>query len=200
MNHLLALDTSGHSFGSLNDLYSRMSFDWRTLEDIGEGIMSCRDLEELRVRNEISKKSNVLIDCFMQKLTNECNELISKSLVTLSAQYSSQLSENVIEELEELYHANKAELLAEYNRQTNVSFYPEALKQEYLTQIENSLNYIISLNLKKMTALDANLKQKNLLQQENKNLIEEFSEIIKVNNNPKKVKKIGKNIVTADKV
>ena len=96
----------------------------------------------------------------------------------------------MIEELEELYHANKAELLAEYNRQTNVSFYPEALKQEYLTQIENSLNYIISLNLKKMTALDANLKQKNLLQQENKNLIEEFSEIIKLNNNPKKVKKI----------
>ena len=190
VNHLFALDTSQHTFGSLKELYSRMSFDWRTLEDIGEGIMSCRDLEELRVRNEISKKTNTLIELYMHKLTNECNDLISGSLIKLSAQYSTSLSEDVFEQLEALHQTNKAELLTEYKKQTNVSFYPEILKHEYLSQIENSLNYIISLNLKKMKTHDLFLKQNNLLQQEHEKMIEEISDIIKVNSDSNEIENI----------
>jgi hypothetical protein len=43
------MNITGHKFNNLNGLHSSMCSYWKTLEELGFGILNCKDLEEIKM-------------------------------------------------------------------------------------------------------------------------------------------------------
>lgn len=52
IGRLHKMNKCGHSFNDLNVFYDSMKSFWSTLEDLGDGILTCRDIFEIKIRKQ----------------------------------------------------------------------------------------------------------------------------------------------------
>lgn len=92
LHEIELIDRSGHIFQDLGSLYSSMSDYWSVLVDLGDGILACRDLEELKVRKEITTKCANITSRYSTMLNNECHLIINEAKEKL---YSSNIVDRI---------------------------------------------------------------------------------------------------------
>jgi hypothetical protein len=62
VNKLDSINCDEQNYASLVNLYDKMASYWQTIIEVGENIMNCKDLFEIRIRNEIKQVVKSLSD------------------------------------------------------------------------------------------------------------------------------------------
>ena len=167
-----------HRFDNMHDLYTKMSSNWTTIENHGDSILSCKDLEEIRVRNELSKKVKNIINGYEEQFKVKCDEIIKENYSLLEKNYNDHLMTFTKNKLEETFNDTKETGLANYKKQTNLSIYPESLKNEFENRIKNNLEWIKDIYLMKWKDKSETLKHSNNLETEKQKIIKDTENIL----------------------
>lgn len=138
------MNRKGHTFQDLSSLYTSMSNYWSILMDLGDGILNCQSLEELKMRKEIATKCAKIVNNFDLLLTNECKLIISKSKEDLTSKQDDvdEINASTIHLLNQKHDDILAKVIDEFNKETQIMSYPNEIIVEYQTRIENNLNRV----------------------------------------------------------
>ncbi|CAF1188812.1 unnamed protein product [Adineta steineri] len=78
---------------SIDAFYNKTSSNWKTIDELGQGLLECKSLAELNVTNELKSKANEIIQKKSKLLLEGGTELLN-SLLTKQKQTTEQLSNN----------------------------------------------------------------------------------------------------------
>lgn len=88
LDRLQSINKNGHAFNNLSNLYNSLCSFWATLESIGDGILSCENLCEIKCRNQISRFYFKCIEIYNKQLNNECIKVIENSYEILNKHWT----------------------------------------------------------------------------------------------------------------
>jgi hypothetical protein len=173
------MNKTGHMFDSLTGLYVSMCSYWKTLEDLGFGILNCKDLEEIKMRNEISTKCSILISQYDDRFYKNCQAMVQKAQRDLENSYTDGIFNDTISMIDELYKDNLGKIFSEYEQLTCLSYFPEEIKQEYRLRIEQSLDRVKCICVVTFKNYSSYVKQTRKLENVQNEMIKIASDLVK---------------------
>jgi hypothetical protein len=179
LENLDKMDKTGHKFNNLNGLHSSMCSYWKTLEDLGFGILNCKDLEEIKMRNEISTKCTNLMVLYEEQFCQNCQILIETRQNELEKEYSEEVVNETIFEINSLYDTNKVKVLHDFDKQIDISYFPDELKREYRSCIEQNLERVKYICITAFKNFSSHIKEVKQLETIGNKMVKTASDLIK---------------------
>ena len=144
---LTQMNCEGQSFDSLEAFYNRMSAWWKTLFDLGDGILNCKDLVEIRIRNEIAMSASSIISKYSQTFSEQCHSIIHNNFNKIEVQENEQsINQEVIVEINNSFQETLASIEVEFKKATSPSHYDQ-YRNDSMQRIKSSINRIKTLML-----------------------------------------------------
>ncbi|CAF1573974.1 unnamed protein product, partial [Adineta steineri] len=78
---------------NIDAFYNKTSSNWKTIDELGQGLLECKSLAELNVTNELKSKANEIIQKNSKLLLKDGTELLN-CLLTKQKQTTEQLNNN----------------------------------------------------------------------------------------------------------
>ncbi len=183
INHLLNEIKNEDRYKTMHDLYTKVSSNWQTMIDLGDGILSSKDLEEIRIRNELAGKTKNIIFENESNFKTECENIIKENSVSLNSKYDDRIVILARKKLEAQYTNSKKTSIEKFRIQTNVSTYPQSLKTDFENRINNNLEWLKEFYLSKWNDKSENIRHANSLQKETKEFSDGITELLRTCDN-----------------
>ena len=180
LQKLEKMDKTGHSFNSLSAFYTSMRSYWKTLEDLGFGILNCKDLEEIKMRNEISTKCTSLVEQYGGMFCECCQRIIQNGQKDLEKNYTDEDFDETIFKINDSYKEFLRKILDEFEKQIDLSYFPEELKREYRTRIEQNLERIKYVSVLSFKNFSSHIKEVKQLENIRNDMVKIVSDSIKL--------------------
>ena len=173
------MNRQGHVFPDLASLYTSMCSYWTTLDDLGDGILNCKDLEEIKLRNEMSAKCSKLVAKFESAFYDTCKEITHRAMRQLDDNgYSEEVDLKTTSAIRSKYDEVRDDSVKEFHKQTNLSCFPAELRREYEARIMNNLDRVHCIALETWTQHSSYVKETSKLESIKKELVRFASDLI----------------------
>ncbi|CAF0742704.1 unnamed protein product [Brachionus calyciflorus] len=170
-------------FNSHTELYSKMASYWKTIREAGDNIFNCKDLEEIKIRNEIIYKANELIEQNRSEFSRQLEERIDQDLKKLETNYDDQIKYDCENHIKDSFERVLQKVIDTYDSQTNITFYPESIKTEYRNRIRYQFNWIKDINMKRLNETALRYKNISNFNSTNSKLINQINDLLRSNYN-----------------
>lgn len=173
---------------SMANFYDVMCSHWTTIRNVGDNILKCKDLEEIKIREEISLKATNAIDKHKDHFNNGM-ELILKELnqtatATATAINNAEFNVEIVKQrLKTFYQDTLNKILAEYDKDTDVSYYSVSVKKEFRKRIEYEYQWLKDVYMSKLDNDSIKIKNKSVLNELMTRLAGEISHLLRNNAN-----------------
>ena len=164
LQRLEGMDKTGHLFNNLSSLYYSMVSYWKTLEDLGSGILNCKDLEEIKMRNEISTKCTLLVAQFGDKFCSHCQKIIQIAQKEIEKNYSEEFCQETNFKINNAFEKYLREAFDQFEKKSDFSYFPDELKREYKTRIEQSLESVKYVCVVSFKSVSSHIKELSQLE------------------------------------
>ncbi|RNA07481.1 interferon-induced very large GTPase 1-like [Brachionus plicatilis] len=166
------------------DLYSNLSSHWETISKTGENIFNCKDLEEIKIRDEISAKSNDLLTKHRTELAKILDDLINQ---IINSYKEKQIFDNSIEtqckhDIERCVEERKEKVNQEFDSLRDVSFYPKSIVDEYGKRISYQFEWLKDISIQRLNENCIYLKNMSEYKNVNQKIIDEINDLLAKNN------------------
>jgi hypothetical protein len=144
LNILDEMNINGHRFNKLSDLYSSMSSFWKLMQDLGDGILNCKDLEEIKIRNEIITKSLQVQDKHSKFFQKICTDKITetKEKIFRNGQFENKIKDQIKTFLDDRFKEQCEQVKSQFNSEIRIFNYPECLISESESNVKENLDRI----------------------------------------------------------
>lgn len=161
------------------DLFTKLCSHWETIKQAGDNILNCKDLEEIKIRNEISFKANELIEKHRLEFSKQLDNLLNDELKKLETSYNEQIKIDCEHQIVYLYTEMLKQVVDDYNSKTNVSFYPQCIKDEYRNRIKYQFDWIRDINKARLYEASLRLKNMSSFNETNTSLINRINVLLR---------------------
>ncbi|RNA04921.1 interferon-induced very large GTPase 1-like [Brachionus plicatilis] len=170
---------------NLSALYTRLDSHWNTISSTGKNIFNCKDLEELKIRNEISAISHEIFEKYRTNLNKEIDEKINKIIDDFkqNQKFDSNSEKKCSQDIIRLISDTKGNVDQQFDSQTNMSFYSKAIKDEYKNLLSYQFKWIEDLSIRRLNENCICLKNMHEFSNANENTIRQINDLLSTNVN-----------------
>jgi hypothetical protein len=170
------MNKTGHEFNELLNIYYSMSSYWKTLTDLGYGILMVKDLEELKLRNEIATRSSKIYEKINKLFYDDCQKIITSSK---EKGLIENIDTNTTAQIDDKYdHACKS-VVQEFKDTISINnSHFENIVNEYETGVKNGLERTKTICLNQWKNYYSNLRETDTIEKMQNNFIAEVSKLI----------------------
>ena len=166
-------------FTDMHKLYLLMCSNWATLDKIGDKILKCLNLEEMRMRLRVSDIAGSIISIHKDEFYTTCSKLIEEGSKRLLSDNEDEVDIDIENKFNESHTNAERKLLQTFNDEAKG--FSDSLKNEYQDRIKSSLQWVKSFKLNEWKRLLLKRKQKTKLDKFIANYIEKASTILNRN-------------------
>ncbi|RNA40886.1 hypothetical protein BpHYR1_033599 [Brachionus plicatilis] len=168
---------------NLTDLYTNLCYNWETISKTGENIFKCKDLEEIKIRDEISAKSINLLTRHRTALAKILDDLIND---IINSYKEKEIFDNSIEtkckhDIERCVEERKERVYQEFDSLTNVPYFPKSIVDEYGKKISYQFEYLKDISIQRLNENCIYLKNMSDYKNVNQKIIGEINDLLAKN-------------------
>ena len=180
LNILHQMNINGHEFNKLSDLYSSMSSYWKIMQDLGDGILYCKDLEEIKNRNELTTKSSKIQEKNVNEFQEICNKQITeiKEKLTKEGRFDDSIKEQIRYFLDDTANSHCKQVQLEFNANIRPFKYPEDLIKERETNVKENIQRLKIILLNDWNSYCTEKKETHLLNNAQQTFVKKVSDLI----------------------
>ena len=182
INHMSSIDKAD-VIESLSVLYTRLSSNWDTISKTGKNIFNCKDLEELKIRDEIAAISHDLFTKHRNSLVKQIDQKLSEIIEDFkkNQNFDIQIVNKCKEDVIKLINDTKDIVDTKFDSQTNLPFYPISIKDECKNLISYQFKWIENISIHRLNENCIYLKNLNEFKNVNKNIIQQINDVLNAN-------------------
>ncbi|RMZ98090.1 Interferon-induced very large GTPase 1 [Brachionus plicatilis] len=182
INHMNSIDKAD-VIESLSVLYTRLNSNWYTISKTGKNIFNCKDLEELKIRDEIAAISHDLFTKHRDSLVKQIDQKLTKIIEDFknNQNFDIQAENKCKEGVIKLINETKYIFNSKFDSQTNLPFYPISIKEECKNVISYQFKWIENISVHRLNENGIYLKNLDEFNNFNKNVVKQINHLLNAN-------------------